>query len=108
MLEGIVRESIGGGSAKRLKRDGYLIANIYANGLESVFAAFKRGDFIRAARSKTTLTLPVSVDGKEYNTVIQEYQFHPVTGDITFTLVDINGDTNLVSSNNVQTINVNL
>lgn len=32
----------------------------------------------------------------------------PVTGDINFTLVDINGDTNLVSSNNVQTINVNL
>lgn len=83
MLEGIVRESIGSGAAKRLKRDGYLIANIYANGVESVFAAFKRGDFIRAARSKTTLTLAVKVDGKEYNAVIQEYQFHPVTGDIT-------------------------
>jgi len=83
MLEGIVRESIGSGAAKRLKRDGYLIANIYANGVESVFCAFKRGDFIRAARGKTTLTLGVKVDGKEYNAVIQEYQFHPVNGDIT-------------------------
>ncbi len=83
MLEGIVRESIGSGPAKRLKRDGYLIANIYAHGVESVFCAFKRGDFMRAARAKTTLTLGVTVDGKEYNAVIQEYQFHPVNGDIT-------------------------
>ncbi|EGM0232195.1 50S ribosomal protein L25, partial [Campylobacter jejuni] len=29
MLEGIVRESIGRKAAKALKRDGYLIANIY-------------------------------------------------------------------------------
>ena len=36
MLEGIVRESIGHKAAKALKRDGYLIANIYGKGLENV------------------------------------------------------------------------
>ena len=36
MLEGIVRESIGKRNAKQLKRDGYLIANIYANGVENI------------------------------------------------------------------------
>ncbi len=40
MLEGIVRESIGKKSAKALRRDGYLIANIYGKGLENVAAAF--------------------------------------------------------------------
>jgi len=82
MLEGITRESIGSGSAKRLRRDGYLTANIYAKDVENIQVAFKRGDFIKAARRKEGLVLPVSVDGKEINTVIQEYQLHPVTGDV--------------------------
>jgi large subunit ribosomal protein L25 len=82
MLEGQIRESIGKSNAKQLKRDGYLIANIYAKGMENVYAAFKEGDFIKAARAKETLILPVRIEGKEYNTVIQEYQFHPVTGAI--------------------------
>ncbi len=82
MLEGIIRESIGSGSAKRLRRDGYLTANIYAKDVENIQVAFKRGDFIKAARKKEGLVLPVKVDGKEINTVIQEYQLHPVTGDV--------------------------
>lgn len=82
MLEGIIRESIGSGSAKKLRRDGYLTANLYAKGVENVQAAFKRGDFIKAARAKEGLTLAVKVGETEYNTVIQEYQLHPVNGDI--------------------------
>ena len=82
MLEGIIRESIGSASAKKLRRDGYLTANIYANGVENVQAAFKRGEFVRAVRSKGGLTLPLTIAGTEYKTVIQEYQLHPVTGDV--------------------------
>lgn len=82
MLEGIIRESIGSGSAKKLRRDGYLTANLYAKGVENVQAAFKRGDFVKAARAKEGLTLAVKVGETEYNTVIQEYQLHPVNGDI--------------------------
>ncbi len=81
MLEGIVRESIGKRNAKQLKRDGYLIANIYANGVENIHAAFKRGDFIRAVRSKEGLAMPIKVGDTELNVVIQEYQLHPVNGD---------------------------
>ena len=83
MLEGIVRESIGKRNAKQLKRDGYLIANIYANGVENINAAFKRGEFIRTVRNKETLTFPVTVGDKELNVFIQEYQLHPVTGEPT-------------------------
>ncbi|HHC11008.1 MAG TPA: 50S ribosomal protein L25, partial [Campylobacterales bacterium] len=73
MLEGITRESIGSASAKRLRRDGYLTANIYANGVENIQATFKRGDFVKAVRRKETLTFPIKVDDKELKVVIQEY-----------------------------------
>jgi large subunit ribosomal protein L25 len=82
MLEGIVRESIGKSNAKQLRRDGYLIANIYANGVENISAAFKRGDFIKAVRAKEGFTLPIKVGDKKLNVAIQEYQLHPVNGDI--------------------------
>ena len=80
MLEGIVRESIGKSDAKKLRRDGYLIANIYANGVENVHCAFKHGEFVRTVRNKETLAFPVKVGDKEFNVVVQEYQLHPITG----------------------------
>ncbi|MCK4440765.1 MAG: 50S ribosomal protein L25/general stress protein Ctc [Sulfurovaceae bacterium] len=73
---------MGSASARRLRRDGYLTANIYANGVENIQAAFKRGDFVKAVRRKETLTLPIKVDDKELKVVIQEYQLHPVNGDV--------------------------
>ena len=50
MLEGIVRESIDKRSTKALRKDGYLIANIYAKGIENINAAFKVNDFISLLR----------------------------------------------------------
>ena len=82
MLEGIVRESIGKTTAKKLRRDGYLTANLYANGVENIQAAFKRGEFVRAVRNKESLAFPVKLGDTELNVVIQEYQLHPVTGDV--------------------------
>ncbi len=82
MLEGIVRESIGKRTAKQLRRDGYLTANLYANGVENIQAAFKRGEFVRAVRNKESLAFAVKVGENELNVVIQEYQLHPVNGDV--------------------------
>ena len=82
MLEGIVRESIGKRTAKVLRRDGYLTANLYANGVENIQAAFKRGEFVRAVRNKESLAFAVKVGDTELNVVIQEYQLHPVNGDV--------------------------
>ena len=82
MLEGITRESIGSASARRLRRDGYLTANIYAKGIENIQVAFKRGDFLKSVRKKENLTLDIKVDNKELKVVIQEYQLHPINGDI--------------------------
>lgn len=80
MLEGIVRESTGKKGTKALRRDGYLIANIYGRGLENIHAAFKENEYIRTVRSKASLAFGVAVAGKELSVVVQAYEAHPVTG----------------------------
>ncbi len=83
MLSGIVRESIGKKDAKALRRDGYLIANIYGAGVsENVHCAFKKNEFIKAVKSKSTLIFPVLVGDKEIRVVISEYQKEPVSSDL--------------------------
>lgn len=80
MLEGIVRESIGKKGTKALRRDGYLIANIYGKGLENINAAFKMNEYIRTVRNKEGISFPVNVAGKEMNVVVQSYESQAVTG----------------------------
>ena len=80
MLEGIIRESIGKKGTKALRRDGYLIANIYGKGLDNVCAAFKSNEYIRTVKSKENVAFSIKVDGKELNVVVQAYQVHPLTG----------------------------
>ncbi len=82
MLKGIVRESIGRKAAKALKRDGYLIANIYGKGLENINAAFKVNDFIKEVRKKTTLAFDVKVGSQTLNVVVVDYQKDPVTAEL--------------------------
>jgi len=82
MLEGILRDSIVKQATKQLRRDGYLIANIYGNGLANVNAAFKVNDYIRAVKNKETISFNVKVDGNELPVVVQEYQKHPVTSNL--------------------------
>lgn len=82
MLEAKIRDSISKSNAKALKRDGYLIANIYGRGEENIHCAFKRNDFIKFMRSKNGLIFPVKVGEKTYDVVVQEYQKDPVSSDI--------------------------
>ncbi|WP_104722633.1 50S ribosomal protein L25/general stress protein Ctc [Helicobacter mesocricetorum] len=82
MLSGIIRESISKADTKALRKNGYLIANIYGKGKENIHCAFKRNDFIREVRNKADLIFKVQVDSKEYPVVIQEYQKDPITSDI--------------------------
>ncbi|EAL0256182.1 50S ribosomal protein L25/general stress protein Ctc [Campylobacter jejuni] len=82
MLEGIVRESIGRKAAKALKRDGYLIANIYGKGLENINAAFKVNEFIKEVRKKTTLIFDAKVGSQTLSVVVVDYQKDPVTAEL--------------------------
>ena len=80
MLEGIVRESIDKQSTKQLRRDGYLIANIYGKGFQNVNAAFKSNEFIRAMKNKETIAFDVKVADNTHNVVIKDYQSEPING----------------------------
>jgi large subunit ribosomal protein L25 len=79
MLQGILRDSIVKQSTKQLRRDGYLIANIYGKGCENVNAAFKLNDYIRFLKAKETISFDVELAGTTYKVVVQEYQKHPIT-----------------------------
>ncbi len=80
MLEGIVRESTGPKNTKALRRDGYLIANIYGKGLENIHAAFKMNEYIRAVRNKETLAFDIKVGEDKLKVVVQSYESQPLTG----------------------------
>jgi len=87
MLQGIIRESTSKSATNELRRNGYLIANIYAKGMENINAAFKANEFLKAVKTKDNLSFPVKVGDKELTVVIQEYQKDPVTG--AFVHVDL-------------------
>lgn len=82
MLDGIVRDSMTKQGSKTLRRDGYLIANIYGKGLENVSAAFKKNDFIKYLKNKETIAFDVNVSGTVLKVVVQEYQLEPVSSDL--------------------------
>jgi len=82
MLEGIIRKSIEKADTKKLRRDGYLIANVYGKGLENINAAFKANDYIRTVKRKDGLSFGVTLDGKNLDVVVQSYQVHPINGDL--------------------------
>jgi len=97
MLEGIIRESIGKKATKALRRDGYLIANIYGKGLDNINAAFKMGEYLRAVKSKETIAFDVKIGDKEMKVVVQAYQVHPLKDNLLH--VDL-----IVAQSNVPTL----
>jgi large subunit ribosomal protein L25 len=79
MLEAIIRESIGKKATKALRRDGYLIGNIYGNGFGNLNVAFKMGDYLRAVKSKSGIAFDVKIGEQTVKVVVQDYQVHPIT-----------------------------
>jgi large subunit ribosomal protein L25 len=82
MLEGIVRDSMTKQATKTLRREGYLVANIYGKGLENVSAAFKKNAFIKFLKNKETIEFDVKVAENTFKVVVQEYQKCPLTSDL--------------------------
>jgi large subunit ribosomal protein L25 len=82
MIEGILRDSIAKQNTKQLRRDGYLIANIYGKNIKNINTAFKTNEFIKAMKNKTSLAFEVKVEATTYKVVIQEYQRDPLTSQL--------------------------
>jgi len=82
MLEGIIRSSIGKKATKALRRDGYLIANIYGKDFENLHVAFKMGEYLRAVKSKEGITFDVKIQNRVLKVAVQDYQTHPITDEL--------------------------
>lgn len=82
MLEGIIRDSITKKATKQLRKDGYLIANIYGKGEANVNAAFKSNEFIKFLRAKEKIAFEVKVAGTTYKVVVKEYQKCALTSNL--------------------------
>jgi large subunit ribosomal protein L25 len=82
MLTGKLRESSSKKEIKLLRRDGFILANIYAKGMENVHCAFKKNEFIKFVRNKPSLKFKVQLESNTYDVIIQEYQKDPVNGEI--------------------------
>lgn len=79
MLEGIIRESNTKSYTKNLRRDGYLIGNIYAKNISNIYVAFKENEFIKTVKAKKNLYFDVKINSTKYKVVVQDYETHPVT-----------------------------
>lgn len=82
MIEGKLRESIDKHEVKGLRRDGYLIANIYGGGAENTHCAFKKNEFMKFVKNKPSLKFKVKVGANTHEVIIQDYQKDPVTSDL--------------------------
>jgi len=78
MLEGVIRESTGKKASKKLRKEGYLIANLYSKH-KNINAAFKLSDFLKTIHHKKDLIFQVKIGNEVYDVLIQEYQKDPVT-----------------------------
>lgn len=77
-LEGTKRTDTGKAAAKQLRDNDQVLCNLYG-GEDNVSFSAPLNAFNALVYSPDFFTVEVTVDGKTYNTIIKEIQFHPVT-----------------------------
>ena len=77
-LSGSLRANVGKKDAKKQRREG-LIPSVLYGGKEQVHFALKELDFDRLIFSADVYLINLNIDGKEYQTILQDVQYHPVT-----------------------------
>lgn len=77
-LEGTERKSFRTKQTKELRRKELVPCNLYG-GDDHVHFYAPYGDFIKLVYNPEFFTVKVKVNDKEYNTIIKDIQFHPVT-----------------------------
>ena len=80
-LSGSLRESVGKKDAKKQRREGSVPCVIYG-GDEQIHFAVKDLDFGKLIFTTDIYLVNLSLDGKEYQAILQDVQFHPVTDKI--------------------------
>ena len=80
-MSGSLRESVGKKDAKKQRREGSVPCVIYG-GDEQIHFAVKDLDFGKLIFTTDIYLVNLSLDGKEYQAILQDVQFHPVTDKI--------------------------
>lgn len=81
-LEGTERTDKGTTLANRMRRAGSVPCVIYGGG-ETVHFSAPYNAFTKIIYNPDFFTVKITVGGKEYNTLVKDVQFHPVTDKIT-------------------------
>ncbi|MEX0811927.1 MAG: 50S ribosomal protein L25 [Chitinophagales bacterium] len=81
-LKGTLRTDIGKKATSKLRADGFVPCNLYGGDKNINFHA-PYNDFTKLIYTPDFFKTIIEVEGKEYEAVIREVQFHPVTDRIT-------------------------
>ncbi|MDX2002759.1 MAG: 50S ribosomal protein L25/general stress protein Ctc [Chitinophagales bacterium] len=71
------REVLGKKESNLLRRDEQIPCNLYG-GEENISFTAPYNDFLNLIYNPDFFTVKITIEGKEYNTIIKEVQFHPV------------------------------
>lgn len=77
-LSGSLRQSVGKTDAKNLRYEGKVPCVLYGGATQVHFSAEEK-DFKKLLYTPNVYRVLLTVDGKEYQALIKEAQFHPVT-----------------------------
>lgn len=80
-LSGSLRQSVGKKDAKQNREKGFVPCVIYGGKEQIHFSADER-EFSKIVFTPETFIININIDGKEYQTVMQDIQYHPVSDKI--------------------------
>jgi large subunit ribosomal protein L25 len=77
-LSGSLRENVGKKDARKVRNNAEVPCVIYG-GKEQVHFSTDSKNFLKIVFTPEVCFVKIDVDGKEYNTILQDIQYHPVT-----------------------------
>jgi large subunit ribosomal protein L25 len=77
-LSGSLRENVGKKDAKKNRRE-FMIPCVLYGGKEQVHFIIDEKALVKAMHTPVVYTFNLNISGKEYSTIIQDVQYHPVT-----------------------------
>jgi len=80
-LSGSLRENVGKKDAKKNRREGKIPCVLYG-GKEQIHFQMEERAFTKIVFTPEVFILQINIDGKEYNAVMQDIQYHPVSDSI--------------------------
>ena len=79
LLKGELRSEVGTRTAKELRNKGMVPCVMYSDGKEGTHFAIYQADFKNLVYTPNAYKVQLNLDGIEYNAILQDIQFHPVS-----------------------------